>query len=199
MFPVIETKRLRLRALTLEDDAFILKLRSHPDIVRFVDMKPYEDIPRARRFIAAVTKDIEDGEALFWGILDKAANELVGTVCLWNFEPVGNLEVSDDAENAENAENAIQAVSALKAELGYEVHPDAQGKGYAKEAVGALLEYAMTASPIVTVDAITHKDNVPSRKLLEGHAFSLLGIAAEVEPELEEGPEMLLYRIEIKR
>lgn len=190
MFPVIETKRLRLRALTLEDDAFILKLRSHPDIVRFVDMKPYEDIPRARRFIAAVTKDIEDGEALFWGVLEKASDDLVGTVCLWNFEPV---------EDAEGGANASKAGSALKAELGYEVHPDAQGKGYAKEAVSALLEYAKTASPIVIIDAITHKDNVPSRKLLNGHAFKLLGVATEVDPELEEGPEMLLYRIEIKR
>lgn len=182
MYPLIETKRLKLRALTLDDDAFILKLRSHPDIVKYVDMKPYQDLERARRFIAAVTKDIEAGEALFWGILDKAADALVGTVCLWNFE-----KIDSDAPHVE-----------LKAELGFEVHPDAQGKGVAGEAVSALLAYADLESPIVIVDAITHKDNIPSRKLLERHAFALLGVAVEIDPELEESNDMLLYRIDLK-
>ena len=183
MFPVIETKRLKLRALTLEDDAFILKLRSHPNIVKYVEMKPYQDIERARRFIKAVTKDIEDGIALFWGIHHSESNALVGTICLWNFEPVetetGNMSI--------------------KAELGYEIHPDHQGMGIAKEAVGAVLEYAKLESPIVTVDAITHKDNVPSLRLLESHVFKCLGIAVLVDPSLEEGPDMCLYRIDLKR
>lgn len=182
MFPLIETKRLILRALTMDDDAFILKLRSHPDIVKYVDMKPYQDLERARRFIAAVTKDIEAGEALFWGIVEKTSGSLVGTVCLWNFE-----KTDSDAPYAE-----------LKAELGYEVHPDAQSKGFAGEAVRALLEYAEKASPIVIVDAITHKDNIPSRKLLERNAFKLLGVAVEVDPELDECVDMLLYRIDLK-
>lgn len=182
MFPVIETNRLKLRALISQDDAFIFSLRSHPDIFKYVDIEPYQDIQRARRFIAAVQKDIEEGEALFWGITIKDSNEMVGTICLWNFET-----------HKWNGDGTW-----LKAELGYEVHPDYQGRGIAKEAIGGVLVYARSASPIKIIDAITHKDNAPSLRLLESYSFDALGVAKDIEPEIDEGPDMLLFRMDLR-
>jgi ribosomal-protein-alanine N-acetyltransferase len=182
MFPEIETKRLKLRALVADDDAFIYKLRSHPDTFKYVDIVPYQDIQRAQRFIAAVQKDIETNEAFFWGIVNKESDEMVGTICLWNFEPQEGAKVA----------------AGVKAELGYEVHPDYQGKGFAKEAIGGVIEYARAFSQLKTIDAITHKDNIPSIKVLERYAFEALGIAVAFDPEIEEGPEMLLFRLGLK-
>lgn len=169
-------KRFNLRPLELDDDVAIFNLRSHPAIFKYVDIKPYEDVSRAQRFIRAVQKDIDEEEAYFWGITQKDNEEVIGTVCLWNF--------NDDYS---------------RAELGYELHPDHHKKGVMREVVGALLEYVRTQTKLYALEAITHKDNLPSLKLLEYLGFKNLGFADEVRSDIEEGPDMLLYEWVVHR
>lgn len=172
----IHLDRLILRPLTLKDDVAMYALRSHPDIFKYVDIKPYEDIPRAQRFIRAVIKDIEEQEAYFWGIALKENDYVIGTVCVWNF----------------NADYT-------KAELGYELHPDFHKKGVMREAIDAILKYISTQTSLEALEAITHKENVPSIKLLDYFDFRKLGIANEVRSDVDEGPDMLLYEWVIRR
>lgn len=167
---VIDLDRFTLRPLVLSDNEAIFKLRSHPDTFKYVNLKPYADIPRAERFIRAVQLDIEDEEAYFWGIALKDSDYLIGTICLWNF-----------------------SIDYSKAELGYELHPDYQKKGFMREAVRVVLEFARAQTQLQKLEAITHKDNIPSRNLLDHFGFKCLGIADEINTEVDEGPDMMLY------
>lgn len=174
--PVLETKRLRLRPLKLTDDVAILSLRSHPIVLKYVEMKPYQDLERAQKFIKAVNKDIELEEAYFWGVTLKETDYVVGTFCIWNFEE-----------------------GMVKAEIGYELHPDFHHQGIMREAMAEILQFIKAHRSLSIVDAITHVDNGPSKRILDDFDFKLLGRAIDVDPEIEEGPEMVLYRIEIEK
>jgi ribosomal-protein-alanine N-acetyltransferase len=174
--PVLETQRLRLRPLKLSDDAAILALRSHPVVLKYVEMKPYQDLARAQKFIRSVTQDIELEEAYFWGLTLKGTDYVVGTLCIWNFEEGQG-----------------------KAEIGYELHPDYHHKGIMREALAEVMAFIKNHRYLLLVDAITHIANEPSKRLLNDFAFKLLGRAIDIEPEIEEGPEMILYRLEVEK
>ena len=173
--PILESERLLLRPLRQTDAQAIFSLRSHPDVFKYTDIQPYQDIERAKKFIQSVKKDIREGEAYFWGITLKDTDYVIGTVCLWNFE-----------------------WNKTKVEIGYELHPSFQHKGIMRETVKTVLNFvAHTLAPL-RVDAITHEENVPSKRLLDDFEFDLMGRAVEIDPLIEEGPEMLLYQIKIQ-
>ncbi|MCA0386481.1 MAG: GNAT family N-acetyltransferase [Firmicutes bacterium] len=170
--PILETERLILRALSQEDEDAIFRLRSHPETFKYVDIKPYASVERARNFIKAVEKDIANGEAFFWGVALKDTDTVIGTVCLWNFQKFKS-----------------------HAEMGFEILPSEHGKGYGTEAVSAVLHWMDKQEDFEIIDGITHEENLPSRKLLEKSGFQHLGIAVDIDPEIDEPRTMLLYRL----
>ncbi|MBV9104293.1 MAG: GNAT family N-acetyltransferase [Candidatus Eremiobacteraeota bacterium] len=64
-------------------------------------------------------------------------------------------------------------------EVGYSIVPEFQRKGYASEAVGALLEWAFFQAPVVRVIAETLPDLVPSQRLLRKLGFRAAGAGSE--------------------
>jgi ribosomal-protein-alanine N-acetyltransferase len=60
-------------------------------------------------------------------------------------------------------------------EVGYEVDPDQRRKGYARTALGILLETARGEPGIVTVRASVRPGNVASLSLVEAHGFRPVG------------------------
>lgn len=169
---VIEKGRVMLRPLVKTDASFILKLRSDSHNMRFVNMKIYENLERAERFIDAVVNDITLGSICFWGLGLVETKEMIGTVCLWN--------VSDDMSSAE---------------IGYELLSEHQGYGYMREAVEMVIEYAFTELEFARIDAVTHKDHLSSLSLLSHLGFLYQGYVKNVFPESEDEPDMIVYRL----
>lgn len=64
-------------------------------------------------------------------------------------------------------------------EVSYLLADDYQGKGYAKEAVLALMDYGYVAWNIYHFIAVIHKDNLPSIKFIEKLDFKLTNIDGE--------------------
>ena len=60
------------------------------------------------------------------------------------------------------------------AEVGYELLPDFQGKGIMTSALRKIINLAFTELNIETIKALTHSENLPSRKLLEKFDFKLM-------------------------
>jgi RimJ/RimL family protein N-acetyltransferase len=52
----------------------------------------------------------------------------------------------------------------------------AQGKGYAKEAVGLLVDYLFSGYPTERIGAFTDGDNIPAQRAMEGIGFRREGI-----------------------
>lgn len=67
-------------------------------------------------------------------------------------------------------------------EIGYRLHPDAWGQGYATEAAAALFEYATRPTArgglgLEYLVGVTHPDNIPSQRVLEKVGLTHQGLS----------------------
>jgi ribosomal-protein-alanine N-acetyltransferase len=88
MSDVIETKRLHLRPLVIEDAATTQKLFPHWDIVKFLNDKvpwPYPDDGALRFYRDVALPAVARGEQWIWAIcLKERPSELIGSINLTN-------------------------------------------------------------------------------------------------------------------
>jgi ribosomal-protein-alanine N-acetyltransferase len=164
-FPVLETDRLTLRRLELFDATDIYKLRLHPEVNKYLEGFAHASIEETQVFIDRIHKALENNESIFWVIELKNERTFVGTICLWNFSSDG-----------------------LKAETGYVLHPDYQGRGYMNESLASVIAYGFEEAGLKIIEAYTHKDNERSIKLLLKNGFNL-----DADRELEEGSNEIVF------
>jgi ribosomal-protein-alanine N-acetyltransferase len=148
IYKELSAERIVLRRLKKDDAPAIFSLRSNPEVNRYIGRAPQTKIEEAFAFIEKINKGIDDETAYDWVIEIKNNNQMAGTICLWN--------ISDDRRSGE---------------IGYELLPEYQGKGIMKEAIGLLLKFIFDELQMQAVNAYTHKDNLPSNKLLSLFGF----------------------------
>lgn len=144
-YPLV-TERLLLRPLGPEDAAAVHAYQSRPDVCAYVPYEPRsrEEVERrlADPALTRATLDAE-GQALVLGILRRDCGALVGDVLLfWRSE------------------------RHRSGELGYELHPDHWGAGYATEAGEAMLRLAFEGLGLHRVTARIDADNAASGAVL---------------------------------
>ena len=71
---------------------------------------------------------------------------------------------------------SVEDANYKRPELGYWIVPEAQGEGYATEAVGAAIDFAFRTYPTPAVGAHVFVDNDASRGLLESLGFEEEGL-----------------------
>jgi ribosomal-protein-alanine N-acetyltransferase len=147
-FPVLNTERLFLRKLSIDDANEIYFLRSDERVNKYIDRPRATSLEEAHNFINKTNHAIENNECIDWAITFKDNSRLIGSICLWN--------ISIEENNAE---------------VGYELLPDFQGKGIAEEAMVAVLDYGFNIMSLNKIEAYTHKENSSSTKLLEKFKF----------------------------
>ena len=149
-FPVLETERLTLRALELNDAKAIFGLRTNKEVNTFITRTMLNNLSETRAFIDSISNSIVNNTGVFWVLESKDTAELLGTVGLRNFE------IEEDY-----------------AEIGYDMHPDFQENGYMSEAFKAILNFAAKQMDLKFIEAFTHKENNASVALLEKFNFEL--------------------------
>jgi len=149
-FPNLSTERLIIRRIAEQDDLGMFSLRSDDRVNHFIKRAKMRDIQEARSFIQELNQKIDADLSLYWAITLKGHDDLIGTICLWNF--------SEDK---------------TQAELGYELKPEFQGQGLMDEAVKAVVACSFESIGIQTLCAFTHQNNNASRRLLEKNGFEL--------------------------
>ena len=149
-FPVLETERLTLRALELNDAKAIFGLRTNKEVNTFITRTMLNNLSETRAFIDRISNSIANNAGVFWVLESKDTAEFIGTVGLRNFE------IEEDY-----------------AEIGYDMHPDFQEDGYMSEAFKAILNFAAKQMDLKFIEAFTHKENNASVALLEKFNFEL--------------------------
>lgn len=147
-FPTLRTEKLILRKLSLNDAEEILFLRSDEEVNKYLDRARARDLDDAFSFINKVNVGIANDKWMYWAVCFKNNPMLIGTICLWNLNEVKN-----------------------KAEVGYELIPEYQGKGIAKEALSKIIEFGFDIVQLNKIEAYTHKENLASIRLLEKFNF----------------------------
>ena len=168
-FPNLETARLLLRQPTADDDNAYFILRADSEVNRFIGRIDYNSIEQAQDFIVRINKNIEENDCIFWSMIWKDTNQLIGTICLWNL----------------SEENSV-------AEIGYEMHPDFHGKGYMQEAVSKVIDYGFSVMKVQTIFGVPFKENIKSIKLLQRFNFKRDMAAEQIMHDNQTGKQVYL-------
>jgi RimJ/RimL family protein N-acetyltransferase len=163
---VLETERLTLRRLTVEDAAFMLDLLNQPSFLRFIGDRGVRTLDDARAYI--LKGPVEMYERHGFGIYLTALKK-EGT-------PVGTCGL-------------IKRDFLEDVDIGFAFLPGFWGQGYAYEAASAVLAYGRNEIGLQRIVAITAQDNRSSIRLLEK-----IGLRFERLIRLNgEGPEINLF------
>ena len=76
-FPVLETDRLTLRALNLDDAKAIFGLRTNKEVNEFIDRKRPNNLSEARAFIDLISNRTLSNTGVFWVMQSKSNNQLI--------------------------------------------------------------------------------------------------------------------------
>jgi RimJ/RimL family protein N-acetyltransferase len=140
---VLETERLVLRRLTLDDAPVILKLVNEPSWLRFIGDKGVRSLEDARRYLESGPLDMYSrlGYGLFL-VETKEGGAQIGMCGLIKRDTLPDVDV------------------------GYALFPEYWGKGYAIEAVAAVLAYGHDTHGLQRILAIVSPDNDSSIRVL---------------------------------
>ncbi len=142
----IETERLLLRPFTRGDLDEVFAYRSRADVCRYLFDEPMTRETCAETIQARVGQlSLEqDGDRIVLAVVVRETVELVGEVSL-----------------------ILRSADARQGEIGYILHPRAQGHGYATEAAGALLRLGFEGARMHRIHARCHAPNLPSARVME--------------------------------
>ncbi len=149
-FPELQGDRINLRKPMVTDSIGIFRLRSDESVAKYLDRKLQSETSEAKEFLTKILQGIEEQNWLYWIITKKISDEFLGTICLWNF--------SDDGKTAE---------------VGFEMLPERQGRGYASEALSSVLRYGFYELSMDFIEGFVHPENRNSIELMKKHGFTL--------------------------
>ncbi|MEZ4930661.1 MAG: GNAT family N-acetyltransferase [Saprospiraceae bacterium] len=147
-FPILYSDRLILRKMELFDEPELYAMLADADNRKYIDQPSFENINDIIEYINVRNEFVEKNDCVYWAITLKEERKMIGTICLWDF--------SDDYK---------------KAEVGYELNANYQGKGIMDEALQSVINYAFNILKINQLEAFTQSGNVGSIKLLEKNNF----------------------------
>lgn len=143
----LETERLVLRTMTLNDIDFIYDLFSAPETNRFSE---YDDVKSMEEAIDLYDRFMKPGSPTHFrlGVEHKETKELVGTLGFYAYSKEHK-----------------------RAEIGFDLLKSHWGKGIMIEAVGALIRYGFDELELNRIEATVDPNNERSIRLLERTGF----------------------------
>jgi ribosomal-protein-alanine N-acetyltransferase len=150
-FPTIETSRLRLRALTLEDEEEMHRVASDPLVTKYLG-RATPTREKTREKIARVLEGLRAQESIFGVLLDSESGAYLGSACLWNWDQAN-----------------------FHAEVGYDLEPSRWGQGLIPEALAPILRFGFEKMNLHRVEGQVHPENQGSIRVLEKLGFQKEG------------------------
>lgn len=148
---MFETERLFLRKMTADDIEPIFAMRSDADVMRFI--REPQERTEALNWIKLVSSRWQKDKIGFCSLFLKSTNQFVGWCGLWELKETGEIEV------------------------GYALHKEFWGRGFAVEASEAFLRYGFTELNLPKIVACANPNNSNSRRVMEklGMTFDHIG------------------------
>jgi RimJ/RimL family protein N-acetyltransferase len=141
---VLETDRLILRRLTLDDAEFIFRLVNDASWLRFIGDKNVHNLDDARRYLREGPLDMYERYGFgLYRVEERDGGTPAGTCGLLKRDTLPDADV------------------------GYALLPEFRGKGYAYEAAAAVLDHGNRVFGLKRILAIVSPDNAGSIRVLE--------------------------------
>lgn len=144
-FHTITTDRLILRAPAPADLALFLAYRNHPANLRYQAVAPTTAASAADFLARQAALDLDAVPCWVMCALErKGSSGIVGEVGVW-----------------------LSRAPERHGDIGWSIHPDSQGQGFAVEAARALLGYLFTERALHRVTATSDQRNTASTRVME--------------------------------
>ena len=171
-FKNLETERLLLRRVSVDDADEMFALRGDPEAMKFVPRPLAKSREDALAHIAMIDSKIEDNTGINWAITLKGNPKFIGIIGHYRIQPENH-----------------------RAEIGYMLLPEYHGKGIATEAIKAALEYGFEDMNLHSIEAVIDPENIASEKVLQKNGF--VKEAHILENELYDGKfwDTVIYSI----
>lgn len=172
----IESKRLILRPLTINDSNDMFEYTSNPLVTNHLSWNPHTDIAQVKSFIVEVLKKYETVDTEFtYGIELKSENKLIGVLKIINISYYNK-----------------------RGEFTSILNPKFQKKGFMGEAWKALLDYSFNNIGLNRIQSYVTLDNVASQKKNDRAGLSLEGRLKDYWVMKGEYKDALVYSITAK-
>ena len=144
-FPFLETERLVLRQITLNDAKDLFALRTDMNVMRYID----RPIPKVIGDVETLINNMNDlTMRIQWSIELKENKKFLGTIGYHRIEK----------EN-------------YRAEVGYMLHPDYWNTGLMSEALKVVIDFGFDKIKFHSIEANINPANEISRKILKKFGF----------------------------
>ncbi|WP_410769385.1 GNAT family N-acetyltransferase [Fontibacillus sp. BL9] len=170
--PVFETSRLLLRKLERSDAEDFFDFASDPLLTEHVRWDYHDSIDDTKAFLDSLNYHFETRHSFNWAIVDKAANKVIGRICLFGFD--------EDHD---------------RAEIGYAVSRACWNKGIATEASKALIKYGFMELGLNRIEARCNEANIGSEKVMQNLGMTFEGLIREQLKIRNEYKNQKLYSI----
>lgn len=172
MFKPLETPRLILRPFELRDAADMYSYASDAETTRYMSFPTHKSL-----------KDSEQVIILFQAQAESATDFPVAFERKTDHRVIGS--------------SGIHSLKDRSASSGWILHKDAQGQGYGREGVAAILDWAFRHWPdLAQIEASIRPENTTSIRLAEAVGMVQVGAKKSAMPNLGPGLyDMNLYRI----
>jgi [ribosomal protein S5]-alanine N-acetyltransferase len=151
--PTIETERLLLRKITLNDASDMFEYASNPEVSEYTMWSTHTSIEDTKYFLKSLTKMYKRRELVDWGIVHKAEKKFIGTC--------GFVEWS---------------MTHSRAEIGYALSARYWREGYMSEAVNAIIEFGFREMLLNRIVGRCEVNNIASARVMEKVGMQLEGI-----------------------
>lgn len=148
-FPVLETERLILRAISMSDVDEMFQQRSNPEVMKYIIRPLLQSRREAEELIRNYEFLFEQGISITWAMSLKGRNKMLGTV--------GYPRI--------NKEN-------YRGEIGYSLDPVNWNKGYMNEAIKEVIRFGFQELRLNSIEAVIQPENKSSSDLVLKHGFT---------------------------
>ncbi|MDX8044412.1 GNAT family protein [Gracilibacillus sp. S3-1-1] len=158
MIQHLHTNRLALKQISKADAESLFEIWSDPEVTQFMNIDNFTTVNQAEEMIVFLNQLTEECKAIRYSIIDRESNKIIGS-CGFN---------TLDFENK-------------KAEIGYDIAKKYWGKGYAPEAITALVDHAFQTLKLHRIEAKIEPANTNSIKVVEKLMFTYEGTLRQSE------------------
>lgn len=157
-FPVLQTSRLVLRQLTMEDAPALYGMRSDKSMMAMIARPLATCIEDVYKLIETIQTGEANNDLINWAISLKNDATLIGTIGYYRMQK-----------------------QHYRAEVGYMLAKEHQGKGIMNEAITSVIQYGFTTMNLHSIEAVIAPENTASRRVVEKAGFVQEGHFIESE------------------
>lgn len=157
MPPELLTERLLLTSIKPDDQRFIFEGLSHPEVITFYGVR-YQSFEATAAQMHWYEMMVTDGTGLPWKIIEKRSGKPLGVISVYFYKEEHK-----------------------KAEIGFWLLPTFWNKGYASEALQAVINYWKVEKGLHRLEGFVEEGNTASSRILEKAGFAYEGTMRDCE------------------